>query len=82
MLNDLNKDQLLLEEFMSEISEAGFSAGWMGDLEFDLWEILNGDKRRYGHHIITQDELDQLKSLSDKCGCWIVYDDEKRGNGS
>ena len=77
MLKDLDSDQLLLEELMSNISEEDFSAGWMTNLEFDLWGILNGDNRKYGHHLITQSEIDQLKSLSKKCGCWIVFDEEK-----
>jgi hypothetical protein len=77
MLKDLNNDQLLLEELMSQISEVGFAARWMKGLEFDLWGILNGENRKYGVHTITQDELDQLRSLSNKCGCWIVFDDEK-----
>ena len=42
MLQDLNNDQLLLAELMSRISEAGYSAGWMIGLEFDLWETMNG----------------------------------------
>ncbi|OQP65875.1 hypothetical protein A3860_14875 [Niastella vici] len=60
---------------MSQLSEKGFCAGWMNGLEFDLWRILNGSNRKYGHHAITQEELDQLQFLSDKCGCWIVFDD-------
>jgi hypothetical protein len=77
MLKDLNKDQLLLEELMSQISEEGFYAGWMAGLEFDLWRIINGDDKRYGHHVLTQEEIDRLWSLARKCGCWIVFDDEK-----
>jgi hypothetical protein len=53
MLKDLNRDQLLLEELMSQISEEGFSAGWMKNLEFDLWRIINGGDRRYGWHFLT-----------------------------
>ncbi len=77
MLKDLSNDQLLLAELMSQISEAGYSAGWMDGLEFDLWEILNGHKRKYGGYSVSQDELNQLQSLSNKCDCWIVFDDEK-----
>jgi hypothetical protein len=76
MLKDLDKDQLLLAELMSEISEAGFSAGWMKDMEFDLWSAINGGDGSYGRHILTQAEIDQLLFLSNKCRCWIVFDDE------
>ncbi len=76
MLQDLNDDQRLLEALMSDISEMGFCAGWMMGLEFDLWRIINGGDNRYGHHILTQAEIDQLRFLSDKCNCWIIYDDQ------
>jgi hypothetical protein len=51
------------------------SAGWMDTLEFDLWDIINGGNREYGRHEVTQNDIDQLHSLSQKCGCWIIYDD-------
>ena len=76
MVKDLNEAQLALAELMGQISEAGYSAGWMEGLEFDLWAILNGEGKKYGHHIITPDEILQLQSLVDNCGCWIVFDDQ------
>lgn len=76
MLTNLTKDQLALAELMSQISEAGFSAGWMMGLEYDLWTALKGGSRKYGHYIITQDDINQLQSLANQCGCWIVFDDE------
>jgi hypothetical protein len=66
----------VLAELMSQISEAGFSTGWMDGLEFELWKILNGGNKKYGRYSITQEDLDQLQSLASKCGCWIVFDDE------
>jgi hypothetical protein len=75
MLKDLNEDQLELAELMSRISEAGYSAGWMMGLEYELWQILNDGKGSFGRHHVTQGELQQLQSLSEKCGCWIVFDD-------
>lgn len=76
MLNDLNKEQLALENFMSNISENGFSAGWQKDLEFDLWTALVDGKRNYGFYTLTEEDINQLRSLSEECGCWIVFDDE------
>lgn len=77
MLHDLNEDQRALAELMSQISEKGFSAGWMNRVEFDLWNIVTGGSPQYGRHIVTESELHQLRSLAGKCGCWIVFDDEK-----
>jgi len=76
MLQDLNDDQLQLERLMSRISEEGYSAGWMKGLEYELWAILIDGKGSCGRHDVTQEELQQLRFLSDKCGCWIVFDDE------
>jgi hypothetical protein len=76
MLDDLNQDQLKLAGLMSKISEDAFSAGWIEGLEYRLWEISNGGKNSYGGYIVPQEELQQLKFLSDKCGCWIFFDDE------
>jgi hypothetical protein len=61
---------------LKDLNEEGFSAGWMTNLEFDLWRIINGGDRRYGWHFLTQEEIDQLWFLARKCGCWIVFDDE------
>ncbi len=75
MLKDLNECQLKLAELMSEISEEGYCAGWMSMLEFDLWEIINGGNREYGRYEVTQNDIDQLNSLSQECGRWIIFDD-------
>lgn len=75
MLRDLNKDELKLAELMIRISEEGYSAGWIKALEFDLWEIINGGNRRYGTYEVTQNDIDEINSLTQKCGCWIIFDD-------
>ena len=75
MLRDLNEDQLQLAKFMSSLSEAGFAAGWMEGLEFDLWALLNAPNKKYGQYILTQVDLEQLQILSSKCRCWITFDD-------
>lgn len=46
MLKDLNDDELKLAKLMSRISEAVYSAGWINDLEFELWEIITDSNRR------------------------------------
>lgn len=74
MLKDLDNDQLRLAKLMSQISEAAFSAGWMRDLEFDLWAAIHAGNGSYGRYMLTQADIDQLRSLSDKCRSWIVFD--------
>lgn len=75
MLKDLNNDELKLAELMSNISEDGYSAGWMPGLEIALWKALNDGDRNYGRHRISQSEVEKLKFLSEKCNCWILFDD-------
>ena len=77
MRRDLNEDQLKLADLMSNISEDGYSAGWMEDLEFNLWDALNGGEKKYGRHIITSSQLEELKFLSQMCGCWIIFNGEQ-----
>ena len=45
MLNDLNEPQRILAEYMSDLSEETYAAGWMKGLEFDLWEALEGKSK-------------------------------------
>jgi hypothetical protein len=47
----------------------------MQGLEFALWQVIKGGERNYGRHLITQSEIEELKLLSEKCGCWIIFDD-------
>ncbi|MGN7784354.1 hypothetical protein ACTJIJ_07500 [Niabella sp. 22666] len=60
---------------MSELSEKCYSAQWMKNLEYVLWNtILNGPKK-YGQDIISKPDIDKLAELSKSCNCWILFDD-------
>lgn len=74
MLSDLNDSQRALAESMSLLSEAGYHAGWMAGLEFDLWRAVIGGPFRYGQFDLTDDHVQRLQCLSDACGGWIVFD--------
>ena len=75
MLKDLNKEELKLAEYMSSISEKGFSAAWLEGLEFDLWKIVIGGPPRYGRYDLTEIDINRLKSLSQQCESWIFFDE-------
>lgn len=75
MLKDLNKEELKLAEFMSSISEKGFSAAWLEGLEFDLWKIVIVGSRQYRRYHLTEIDINRLKSLSHQCESWIVFDE-------
>ena len=61
---------------MSEISEDAYCAGWLIDLEYELWQILIDGQGVYGRMGLGEPEIQQLRELSDACGGWIVYDDD------
>jgi hypothetical protein len=76
VINDLTPDQKHLAEFMSEISEQCYCAGWMKDLEYVLWDALESGERTYGKCTITSEEISRLKALSDKSKSWIYFHEE------
>jgi hypothetical protein len=65
----------LLKKLMSAISEDYWCAGWMHGLEYTLWEAVTG--KRTG--VCSPEEIEQLKYLSEKCGGWIVWDEQSKG---
>lgn len=77
MLNDLSTPQRTLADYMSELSEEAYCAGWMEDLEFSLWRIVTDGSGRYGPMEITTEHVSKLRELSRSCGGWIVFDDRE-----
>ena len=77
MLSELTNDQRALAAAMSDLSEAGYHAGWLDGLEYDLWRLMLSGGQHYGHHDVSEEELMRLRSLSERCGGWIVFDDER-----
>ena len=61
--DNLSARQLLLHK-MREWSEECFSAGWMRDLEFDLWTIAINGKGSYGSHVFSCMEANKLYGLA------------------
>jgi len=44
MLSDLSPDARALANFMSDLSEQIWCAGWLKGLEFMLWPVVIGEK--------------------------------------
>jgi hypothetical protein len=74
MLKQLSDDQRNLADFMSELSEHAYCAGWMKGLEYSLWTSLSFNKYSYGHYKLNKLEIAKLKELSHKCKGWIYFD--------
>lgn len=58
---------------MSGISEGYYCAGWMTNLEYELWEAH--EDMDYGMGVITKRQSDLLKLLSKECNGWISWVD-------
>lgn len=64
----------LLRKLMSWISEEQWCAGWLHDIEYILWDAVVGRRK----DICNPQEIEQLKYLSDKCGGWIIWDEQAK----
>ena len=70
--------QRVLAKRMSEISEDAYCAGWLIDLEYELWQILVDGRGEFGFGAVTEAEIEELRELSAACGGWIVYDAKRQ----
>jgi hypothetical protein len=77
MIHDLTPDERQLAEFMSEISEKCYGAGWEKNSEYVLWDAVISGPRNFGQDTITQADIDELIKISNKSNAWIVFDDER-----
>ena len=77
MESDLTEKELRLAAFMSEISENCYSAGWMQNLEYALWNAVINGERKYGQSYITEADISTLIKLSTDANAWIIFDNEK-----
>ena len=70
------KEQLQVE--ISEISEAGYCAGWTRDIEFYLWKIvLDGSETEFGFKTISGEEIANLRTLAEQSGGWWHWSDKE-----
>jgi hypothetical protein len=76
-MSNLSDDEKRLLDLMSEISESAWAAGWMLDLEYNLWHIVQTGPRSYGSIYVTEFQIKELMSLSNITGGWIFFDNEK-----
>ena len=75
MQSDLDEKQRALCDFMSDLSEEAWCAGWMEGLEFELWRAVVEEPFSYGRLELNATHVEHLRQLSEACGGWIVFDD-------
>lgn len=73
----MKPEEKRLADYMSDMSEEAYCAGWMVGLEYVLWSAVIDGPRKYGRLEITDEHIAKLKELSDACGGWIRFDYEK-----
>jgi hypothetical protein len=61
---------------MAALSEEAYSAGWMQDIEFELWQAVLEGPRRCGHFDLTNDHVAKLSTLAEQCGGSVRFSDE------
>ena len=66
-----------LRDYMSELSEEAYCAGWMQDVEYELWKVMLEGTAEYGRLSIGKNEVDRLLRLSTACHGWIFFDDDE-----
>ena len=71
----MNAAATALADYMSELSEKAYCAGWMMDLEAVLWQSVLEGPFHYGRLELTSAHVDRLHALSEACGGWIIYRD-------
>lgn len=63
-----------LDEFMHDLSEEYWSAGWVENLEMRLWAIIHNEEPNRPN--ITEEELATLSTLSALAGGWFSFEDD------
>jgi hypothetical protein len=76
MLEDLSPAQRQLAEFMSDLSEEAYYAGWVVGLEYALWEVVLDGRSEYGQLELTDEHRARLRQLSEACAGWITFDEQ------
>ena len=74
MLTDLTPDQRALAEYMSELSEQAYYAGWIGNLEHTLWRARTEGPFVFTRLVLTDAHVAKLRELNERCGGWIIFD--------
>jgi hypothetical protein len=79
MSEAMNWKQRALYQLMSDISENCYCAGWMHGNEYTLWKMVADPtaSRRYGQSEVTDEEIAELKAISDDIGGWIRWHDDE-----
>jgi hypothetical protein len=76
-LKEVGKEWLLYE--LEEISEDHYCAGWMMNLEYDIWHRIQQlpNEHRYGMGTIPEKRLLKMKEVAEQLDGWWIYRDDR-----
>ena len=63
-----------LATMIADISECEYAAGWMRDIEWELWRWVRGEGHAY-YGYTDGDHLATLRARSALIGGWVVWQD-------
>ena len=73
----LTKEQYELYEYMSELSEIAYCAGWMAGWEVKLWDAIKNNISEIGRLELTNAIKENIHRLSKACDGWIIFDENE-----
>lgn len=63
-----------LRDYMSDLSEKYWSAGWLSNCEYDIWDAFITGEPHHGFDL-NREERDALKAYVIMLGGWHTYDE-------
>jgi hypothetical protein len=73
MPDTLTTAQQALADYMSQLSEQAYAAGWIEGLEYSLWKALVDGPYKYGLLMLTDNHVRELRRRAETCGGWIRF---------
>lgn len=65
----------LLEGHIGYISEETHFAGWLLDIEYDLWRMSEGELREWGMVPVAEEDIVKLRRLRERLrGAWVWWE--------
>lgn len=66
-------------DLLSEISESCYFAGWLHDVEHEVWDMLGSKEPvQYGMSHVSPTDLARAEALSKAIGGWVQYEQGPR----
>jgi hypothetical protein len=68
----------IIPDYISEVSEDYYCAGWLIDIEFMLYKASIGKSRKFGFSTLNKDDTKDIKYLYQTTSMWAIYEDDAK----